>query len=391
VSIEPFRIAVPDEDLDDLRRRIRATRYPDKMPDSGWTYGTDLDELRPLAQYWADEYDWRRHESELNSFPQFRTEVQGPSGPSERDRKGERVHFLHVRSPNEDALPLVLTHGWPGSISEFTRLIGPLTDPAAHGGDAADAFHVVVPSLPGYGFSGPTTQPGWDVRRIGGAWAELMAQLGYERYGAQGGDWGSMVSRHLGDLAPDHVVGVHVNMMTAMPPGEADDLADLTEREVAAMSRMQDYLTTGNGYVAIQSTRPQTLAFGLVDSPVGLLSWILEKFWAWTDNDGKVTDAVSRDELLTNVSIYWFTRTGGSSARLYYESLRSEAVRVPAIKVPLGVANFPGEIISARRRWVERDNNLVHWTEFDRGGHFAALEEPDLLVDDVRTFFRALR
>jgi microsomal epoxide hydrolase len=384
VTIEPFRIEVSDEELEDLRRRIRDARYPDQMPDSGWTYGTNLESLQSLARHWADGYDWRRHEAELNAFPQFLTEVKG-------DVRDQRVHFLHVRSPQPDALPLILTHGWPGSISEFTRLIGPLTDPAAHGGDPADAFHVVVPSLPGYGFSGPTTEPGWDVRRIGGAWAELMTQLGYERYGAQGGDWGSMVTRHLADLAPEHVVGAHVNMMMATPPGEPDDLADLSEREVAVMSRMQDYLTTGNGYVAIQSTRPQTLAYGLVDSPVGLLSWILEKFWAWTDNDGNPTDAVPRDELLTNVSIYWFTKTAGSSARLYYESLRSEAVRVPATTVPLGVANFPGEIIGARRRWVERENNLVHWTEFDRGGHFAALEEPDLLVDDVRSFFRGLR
>jgi microsomal epoxide hydrolase len=391
VTIEPFRIAVADEELDDLRRRIRDTRYPDQMPDTGWSYGTNLDELRPLAEHWADGYDWRRHEAELNAFPQFLTSVPGTSGAAQGGGAAQRVHFLHVRSPRPDALPLVLTHGWPGSISEFTRLVGPLADPEAHGGDPADAFHVVVPSLPGYGFSGPTTEPGWDVRRIAGAWAELMARLGYERFGAQGGDWGSMVSRHLGDLAPDRVVGVHVNMMTATPPGEPDDLADLSEREAAMMARAQDYLATGSGYVAIQSTRPQTLAYSLVDSPVGLLSWILEKFWAWTDNDGRVTDAVSADELLTNVSIYWFTRTGGTSARLYYESLRSNAVRVPPISVPLGVANFPGEIIGARRRWVERENNLVHWSEFDRGGHFAALEEPDLLVGDIRAFFRKLR
>jgi microsomal epoxide hydrolase len=381
MTTEPFRIDVPDEEIDDLRRRIRDARWPDQIPDSGWSYGTNLEVLRPLARYWADEYDWRRHEGELNMFPQFLTTLQR-----------QRVHFLHVRSPEPDALPLVLTHGWPGSISEFTRLIAPLTDPTAHGGDSSDAFHVVVPSLPGYGFSGPTTEPGWDVRRIAGAWVELMAALGYERYGAQGGDWGSMVSRHIADLDPAHVCGVHVNMMTATPPGEPDDLADLTEREAAGMERAKDYLTTGSGYVAIQSTRPQTLAYGLVDSPVGLLSWIAEKFWAWTDNDGRIEDAVPRDELLTNVSIYWFTKTGGSSARLYYESLGSGAVRVPSTpKVPLGVANFPMEIISARRRWVERENNLTHWSELDRGGHFAALEEPDLLVDDVRAFFRKVR
>lgn len=381
MSFEPFRIEMPDDEIDDLRARIRATRWPDELPDSGWSYGTDLGVLRKVARYWADEYDWRTHEAALNELPQFLTTVQG-----------QRVHFVHVRSPHDDALPLVLTHGWPGSFMEFTKVIGPLVDPTAHGGDAADAFHVVVPSLPGYGFSGPTTEPGWDVRRIASAWAELMAALGYTRYGAQGGDWGAFVSRHLADLAPDAVCGVHVNLIAGAPPGEDDDYADLTPREAAMLERAKDYITTGNGYVAIQSTRPQTLAYGLTDSPVGLLSWIFEKFWAWTDHDGDPFEAITVDELLTNVSIYWFTRTAGSSARLYYESLGSMAVRVPpTTKVPLGVANFPGEIMGARRRWVERENNLVHWSEQDRGGHFAALEEPDLLVDDVRTFFRRLR
>jgi epoxide hydrolase len=381
MPIEPFRIAVPDDELDDLRGRLRATRWPDQLPDAGWSYGTDLDYLRPLARYWADEYDWRRHETALNEFPQFLTTIDG-----------QRIHFVHARSAVPEALPLVLTHGWPGSFAEFAALIGPLTDPGAHGGDPADAFHVVVPSLPGYGFSGPTTEPGWDVRRIAGAWAALMSDLGYGRYGAQGGDWGSFVARHLADLDAVHMCGVHVNMITASPPGEPDDLADLSDRETAALGRTQDYLTTGSGYVAIQSTRPQTLAYGLTDSPAGLLSWIVEKFWAWTDHDGHPEDAVSRDEILTDVSIYWFTRTAGSSARLYYESLRSGAVRAPAVTaVPLGVASFPAEIVSGRRRWVERENNLVHWSELDRGGHFAALEEPDLLVEDIRTFFRGLR
>lgn len=380
-SIDPFRIAVPDDQIADLRRRLHATRWPDHFGDAGWSYGTDLGVLRPLAAYWADEYDWRTHERELNSFPQFVTEVMG-----------QRVHFLHVRSAHADALPLVLTHGWPGSISEFTRLIEPLTDPTAHGGSPDDAFHVVVPSLPGYGFSGPTTEPGWDVRRVAMAWAELMARLGYARYGAQGGDWGSMVSRHIADIDPAHLCGVHVNMITATPPGGSDDFDDLSDRETLVLERAKDYLASGSGYVAIQSTRPQTLGYGLSDSPAGLLSWILEKFWAWTDNDGNVFDAVSRDEILTDVSIYWFTNTANSAARLYYESLGSNAVRVPATtQVPLGVANFPMEIMGARRRWVERDNNLVHWSEFDRGGHFAALEEPDLLLDDIRTFFRSLR
>jgi microsomal epoxide hydrolase len=376
----PFRIDVTDQEIADLRERIHDTRWIDQLPDSGWSYGTDLSYLRPLARYWADEYDWRRHEAELNSFPQFLTTIQD-----------QQIHFLHVRSDAPAALPLVLTHGWPGSISEFTELVSPLTDPASHGGDPADGFHVVVPSLPGYGFSGPTDEPGWDVRRTAEAWAELMAGLGYTRYGAQGGDWGSMVSRHLAALDPEHVCGVHLNMMIASPPGEPDDLADLSAREVASMARAQDYFATGSGYVAIQSTRPQTLAYGLTDSPVGLLSWIIEKFWAWTDNDGNPEDAVSRDELLTNVSIYWFTRTAGSAARMYYESIGRGSAASPAVTVPLGVANFPAEIISARRRWVEKQNNLVHWSEYDRGGHFAALEEPDLLIDDIRTFFRPLR
>ena len=377
----PFRIEVPDADLEDLRRRVAATRWPDQLPGSGWTYGTDIHVLRPLAEHWIDGYDWRAHEARLNAFPQFTTTIDG-----------QRIHFLHVRSPEPGALPLVLTHGWPGSICEFTELIGPLTDPVAHGGSAEDAFHVVVPSLPGYGFSGPTVEPGWDVRRTAGAFVELMAGLGYDRYGAQGGDWGSMVTRHIADLDPQHVVGVHVNMIVATPPGEPDDLADLTPREDAGLARMQDYLTTGSGYVAIQSTKPQTLAYGLVDSPVALLSWILEKFWAWTDNDGDVESAVPRDELLTNVSVYWFTGTGGSSARMYYESLRSGAAMTPpTTEVPLGVANFPKEIVVTRRRWVERSNDLVHWSELDRGGHFAALEEPDLLLVDVRAFFRDRR
>ena len=304
-SIEPFRIAVPDADIDDLRTRLRDARWPDQLPDSGWDYGADYEYLKPLARYWADTYDWRAHEAELNRFPGFLTEIQG-----------QRIHFLHVRSPHADALPLVLTHGWPGSISEFARCIDPLVNPTAHGGTAADAFHVVVPSLPGYGWSGPTTEPGWNVRRTASAWAELMARLGYTRYGAQGGDWGSFVTRHLADLDAEHLCGIHVNMMSAMPPGNADDLADLSPREQAQLARTQDYMSSGSGYVAIQSTRPQTLAYGLNDSPIGLLSWIIEKFWAWADHDGHPEDAVSRDELLTNVSIYWFTQTAGSSARM---------------------------------------------------------------------------
>ena len=380
-SIEPFRIAVSDAEVADLRTRLHDARWPDQLPDSGWDYGADYEYLKPLARYWADGYDWRAHEAALNRFPGYITEIDG-----------QRIHFLHVRSPHEGALPLVLTHGWPGSISEFEHCIAALVDPVAHGGMASDAFHVVVPSLPGYGWSGPTHETGWNVRRTAAAWAELMARLGYARYGAQGGDWGSFVTRHLADLDPSHVCGIHVNMMTATPPGNADDNDDLSPREIAQQARTQEYFTTGSGYVAIQSTRPQTLAYGLNDSPIGLLSWIIEKFWAWSDHDGHPEQAVSRDDLLTNVSIYWFTQTAGSSARMYYESIKSHAVSPPNITaVPVGIGWYPDEIMMARRRWIEATNNVVYWNEADRGGHFAAMEEPDLFVDDVRSFFRLVR
>jgi microsomal epoxide hydrolase len=380
-AAEPFVVAVPDADLDDLRRRIAAARWPDQIPGSSWVYGADVDTIKDLATYWADGYDWRARERELNRYPQFTTTIDG-----------QRVHFIHARSPHEGALPLMLTHGWPGSVSEFTKLIEPLIDPPSVGGSAADAFHVVIPSLPGYGFSGPTTEAGWDVRRTAMAWARLMAGLGYERYGLQGGDWGSMVTRHQGALDPQHVVGMHVNMVVALPPGAEDDLADISEHETRQMARNQEYMSKGQGYVGIQSSKPQTLAFALVDSPVGLLAWIAEKFWAWTDHDGKFEDAVSRDELLTDVSIYWFTGTAGSSARMYYESIASMAALPPSTQeVPLGVASFPGEILMARRRWVEPTNDVRHWREYDRGGHFAALEVPDVLLDDIREFFRPLR
>jgi pimeloyl-ACP methyl ester carboxylesterase len=381
LAFEPFSIHVAQTEIDDLRRRIGATRWPEEIPGSGWTYGSDLETIRRLASYWETVYDWRTHEAELNRYPQFTTEILG-----------QRIHFIHVRSARDDALPLILTHGWPGSVSEFTQLIGPLTDPESHGASGADAFHVVIPSLPGYGFSGPTDAPGWDIRKSADAWAELMAGLGYERYGAQGGDWGSMLTRQLGDVDPDHLVGMHVNLLVGLPPGKPDDFEDLTEAESLRLARFNEYMQTGQGYVALQASKPQTLAFGLLDSPVGLLSWIAEKFWAWTDNDGQIEDAITLDELLTNVSIYWFTRTAGSSARMYYESMATmSVVAPPTTRVPLGVASFPKEVLMARRRWIEDTNQIAQWSEFDRGGHFAALEEPDLLVDDIREFFRPLR
>ena len=377
VQIYPFRIEVPQADLDDLRARLARTRWPDQLKDVGWDYGIPLDYLSELAEYWRTRYDWREHERELNAFPQFTTTIQG-----------QRVHFLHVRSPEPDAVPLVMTHGWPGSVVEFTKVIAPLTDPRAHGGDPADAFHLVLPTIPGYGFSGPTSEPGWNVARIALAWDELMARLGYERYGAQGGDWGSSISRELGVSVPGHVIGVHLNML--LPSGGLD-LPDLTDVEKRRLDRMRQFRTTGMGYGAIQSTRPQTLAYALTDSPAGQLAWIVEKFRDWTDGH-LPEDAVDRDQMLTNVTLYWLTGTAGSSARLYLEAARSGAWGPPAQStVPTGVAVFPHEIAPPVRRFAEQSNNIVHWSEFDRGGHFAAMEEPDLLVSDVRQFFRLLR
>jgi pimeloyl-ACP methyl ester carboxylesterase len=333
--------------------------------------------LRDLAGYWAGTYDWRLHEARLNEYPQFRTEIDGAP-----------VHFLHVRSNEPNALPLVLVHGWPGSIVEFLDVIGPLTDPRAHGGAATDAFDVVIPSLPGFGYSSPVREPGWDSHRIAGAFAELMRALGYERYGAQGGDFGAFVAPDLGRVDPDHVIGVHVNAATMgfipfgdLPPEEE---AELTDAERARIVRMQHFLSEGSGYFQIQATRPQTLTHALVDSPVGQLAWIVDKFKEWTHGE----DAVDRDRLLTNVMLYWLTGTAGSAANLYYESMHSKNWPTPSA-VPTGVAVFAEDI--AIRRYAERGNNIVHWSEYDRGGHFAALEAPDLLVDDVRTFFRPLR
>jgi pimeloyl-ACP methyl ester carboxylesterase len=376
-QIQPFRIDIPQAELDELQVRLARTRWPDELPGAGWDYGIPLEYVRKLAQYWRTTYDWRAHEQRLNSFPQFTTTIDG-----------QRVHFLHVRSPEPGAIPLIITHGWPGSIVEFTEVIGPLTDPRAHGGDPADAFHLVVPSIPGFGFSGPTKERGWHVQRIAQAWAELMTRLGYQRYGAQGGDWGSSISRELGVIVPGHVIGVHLNMLLPQIPR---DQADLTDEEKARFGRMQQFLATGSGYFTIQSTRPQTLAYGLADSPAGLLAWIVEKFREWTDGE-LPEDAVDRDQMLTNVMVYWLTATAGSSARLYYEAAHSGAWGPPVPSTaPTGFAVFPQEIAPAIRRFAELSNNIVHWSEFDRGGHFAAMEVPDLLVGDVREFFRQLR
>ncbi|MGW2287521.1 epoxide hydrolase family protein [Streptomyces phaeochromogenes] len=383
-EIRPFRIDIPQAQLDDLHTRLDLTRWPDELPGAGWEYGASLPYLRELADHWRGAYDWRKHEAALNEIPQFVTEIDGA-----------QVHFLHVRSPEPDAVPLILTHGWPGSIVEFLGLIGPLSDPRAHGGDPADAFHLVIPAIPGFGFSGPTKDRGWNVGRTARAWAELMRRLGYERYGAQGGDLGALISPALGRIAPESVIGVHVNAASVgfipLGPVAEDVQAELTDRERQSLAAIGRFTSDGFGYNVLQSTRPQTLAYGLTDSPVGQLAWIMEKFKEWTHSSAELPeDAVDRDTLLTNVMLYWLTGTAGSAARMYYENGHSgDWFPVTRSEVPTAVANFGEDV--AIRRWTEETNTVVRWTEFDRGGHFAALEVPELLTGDIREFFGSLR
>jgi pimeloyl-ACP methyl ester carboxylesterase len=382
MHVEPFRIQVSDEALADLRARLARTRFPDEIADSGWTYGTDLAYAKELVAYWRDRYDWRRHEAALNTLPQFRARV-GDLG----------IHFVHVKGKGPKPFPLVVTHGWPGSVAEFTKIVGPLADPAAHGGDAADAFDVVCPSMPGYGFSDHARTPGMDAERIAALWANLMRGLGYARFGAQGGDWGSMVTTYLGANHADAVAGIHLNMVIAFPPDPANPLDGLTQDEVIDMMPMQDFLRDETGYQRIQGTKPQTLGYALNDSPAGLCAWIVEKFRTWSDCDGDLDRHFTKDELLTNVMLYWVPETATSSARLYYEMMH--AGKFPPqqfrVDVPTGCAIFPKEILKPPRAWVERLYNVTHWTRFARGGHFAAMEEPAALVEDIRTFFRPLR
>ncbi|MGQ0849743.1 MAG: epoxide hydrolase family protein, partial [Actinomycetota bacterium] len=363
--------------------RLDRTRWPDELEGIGWARGVPLDYLKKLAGYWRTSYNWRNHEMTLNEIPQFTTTIDG-----------ENVHFLHVRSPHPDALPLIITHGWPGSIVEFLDVMGPLSDPASHGGDRADAFHLVIPSIPGYGFSGPTQDTGWTTDRVAAAWAELMSRLSYQRYGAQGGDWGAFVTNELGRVDPDHVVGVHLNAATLgfIPFGPVDDknLATFSPAEKTRLERLAvSTAGPGNGYFEVQAHRPQTLAYALTDSPVGQLAWIIERFKEWSYGAELPEEVIDRDRLLTNVMLYWLTGTANSSARLYYENMHSSAWGKPASPIPTGVAVFADDY--AIRRYGEAGNNIVHWTEFDRGGHFAAMEEPQLFVDDVRTFFRQIR
>jgi pimeloyl-ACP methyl ester carboxylesterase len=374
-----FHVEIPESELDDLRDRLARTRWPDPATAEGWTQGVPLDYARELCDYWAREYDWRRCEAELNALPQFRTGLDG-GGDDAVD-----VHLIHARSRHEGALPLLLTHGWPGSVVEFLGVIEALTDPP----DPRDAFHVVVPSLPGFGFSGKPTVPGWGIERIATAWAQLMDRLGYDRYGAQGGDWGSMITSALGTGAPENVVGIHLTMPLAAPPPD-DEGQPLTGAERKALAARKTFQKVGTGYSSEQSTRPQTLGYGLADSPSGQCMWIVEKFWDWTDCAGHPENVISRDRLLDNVMLYWLPGTGASSARLYWESYKRR--RMDEVPVPTGVTLYPQELFRLPRHWIERRyTDLRHWSEPDTGGHFASLEQPEVFVDELRTFFRKLR
>ncbi len=376
-AITPFELAVSDGQLDDLRRRLVATRFPDKETPEDWSQGTPLAYMEEICTYWAEDYDWRRCEAALNALGQFKTEIDGMD-----------IHFIHVRSPHDNAKPLIITHGWPGSVVEFHKVIGPLTDPTSYGGDAADAFHVVCPSMPGYGFSGKPIETGWGVEKIADTWSKLMLRLGYNRYFAQGGDWGSMVTTMIAIRDPEHCEGIHVNMPIVGP--DPDTMDDLTELEQSALAGMQHYNDWDSGYSKEQSTRPQSVGYGLVDSPIGQAAWILEKFWAWTDNNGHPEDALTRDEMLDNIMLYWLPGTGASSARLYWESFGN--ISQDPVTVPVGCSIFPKEIFRCSRRWAEkRFTNLVHWGELDKGGHFAAFEQPETFVNEVRSCFRSLR
>jgi pimeloyl-ACP methyl ester carboxylesterase len=377
-AITPFEIEVPDSALEDLRDRLARTRWADAQTVEDWSQGVPLAYLEELCEYWRTAYDWRRAERQFNAIPQFRAELDGLG-----------IHFLHARSRHEDALPLLITHGWPGSVVELLKVIGPLSDPTAHGGQAADAFHVVCPSLPGYGFSDKPARSGWSVQRIAGAWAELMSRLGYGRYGAQGGDWGAAITMEMGARGGSELAGIHVNMPLADPAALAA-LGEPTDQERAALESFARYRRWDSGYSRQQSTRPQTLGYGLVDSPAGQCAWIIEKFWSWTDCDGHPENVLTRDELLDNVMMYWLPATGASSARLYWESFgRGD---FSPIAVPSGCSIFPKEIFGISRRWAAtRFTDLRYWHELPRGGHFAAFEQPEVFVDELRAFFALVR
>jgi epoxide hydrolase len=380
----PFRIEIPQADIADLGERLRRTRWPEPETVGDWSQGVPLAYVQDICRYWADGYDWRATEARLNGLPQFHVEIDNVA-----------IHFIHVRSPRPAALPLIITHGWPGSVIEYLKVIAPLTDPASHGGDPADAFDVVLPSLPGYGFSGQPTRPGWGVERIAAAWAELMARLGYRRYGAVGSDWGTSVTASLGQQDPGHVAGVHLVPPLAGP--DPDAAAALTEAEREALASQQRAGEWDSGYSREHATRPQTIGYALTGSPAALCAWIIEKYWAWTDHGGHLENVLTRDELLDNLMLYWLPRTGASAARLYWESISrvnewiSGAAADP-VTVPVGCSIFPAELQQPSRRWAQRRfPDIRYWGEPARGGHFAAFEQPELFANEICSFFRLIR
>ena len=375
-AVEPFHLAIPQAELDDLRQRLDRARLPEPSPYEGWTQGVPLDRLRDLIAYWRDGYDWRRCEATLNGRGQHRTVIDGLG-----------IHFLHIRSQHEGALPLLLTHGWPGSVIEFLKVIGPLTDPQAHGGQAEDAFHLVIPSLPGYGFSDKPREPGWGVERIARAWGVLMERLGYRRYVAQGGDWGSSVTVEMGVQRPAGLAGIHLNMLSVKP-----DVLDATldEEETVALAKLQGFANLESAYAREQATKPQTLGYALADSPVGQAAWIYEKFRTWADCDGDPETVLTRDEMLDDIMLYWLGNSGASSGRLYFESMGS--FRAKRVTLPVGFSAFPGEIIPTPRKWADQVfPNIIHWNRLEKGGHFAAFEQPASFVAELRACFAGLR
>jgi pimeloyl-ACP methyl ester carboxylesterase len=380
-DVIPFTVNIETAVLDDLKQRLNNARWPEQETCEGWSQGIPLAYSRELANYWASGYDWRRFEKKLNSWPQFVTTIDGID-----------IHFIHRKSPHENALPLIISHGWPGSIVEFHKVIDALADPTAHGGKAEDAFHVVAPCLPGYGFSGKPTHTGTSVEKIGRMWGALMARLGYSRYVAQGGDWGSMITQSMGMTETEHCAAIHINMPIVAP--DPDTMAELTPLEQAALVDMGTYMETGSGYSKQQSTYPQTLGYGLADSPIGQMAWVVEKFYMWTDCEANGTrhpeNILTKDELLDNVMMYWLNNAAASSARLYWESFSNPSME--QITIPVGCSIFPKEIFRCSRRWAQkRFTNLIHWNELERGGHFAALEQPELFLGELRNCFRALR
>jgi len=378
MSLRPFEIHVAGEVLDDLRDRLSRTRWPDAIPGTGWDYGADVGYVRELCDYWRDRYDWRAHEAELNRYPQFLAEVDGVD-----------IHFYRVRGNGSNPFPLLLLHGWPGSVFEFHHLIGPLSDPAAHGGDPADAFDVVVAALPGYGWSGKPRETGWGPTRMANAFNRLMVEvLGYERYGVQGGDWGGIIAARMGNLHPGHVAAVHLNFIFGVVPPDAAS----TEEGRAALQALETFRARETAYSQLQGTKPMSLAIAQADSPAGIAAWIVEKFRTWSDCNGDIESVYTKDQLLTNIMFYWAPNSIASAARLYYEMAREgNATMLAPISVPTAVAAFPKEIYRFPRSWVEKRANVVRWTEFDRGGHFAALEQPEALLGDIREFFRTIR